>query len=124
DVLDAPGGLRIVTIHAFCESLLARFPIESRVAPHFQVMDERTAAEHLEEARDHVLQRARKDTALADRIGGLTARVNEQRFGELMAELAKHRDRVDRLTNPDLAAGLARVRACLGLEDGETIDSL
>ena len=124
DVLDAPGGLRIVTIHAFCESLLARFPIESGVAPHFQVMDERTAAEHLEEARDHVLERARKDESLATRIGGVTARVNEQRFGELMAELAKQRARVGRLVDPDLEAGLARIRACLELEEGETADSV
>ena len=50
-VLDAPGGLRILTIHAFCESLLSRFPIESGVAPHFQVMDDRTASEHLDAAQ-------------------------------------------------------------------------
>ena len=28
-LLDAPGGMRIVTIHSFCQSLLARFPILS-----------------------------------------------------------------------------------------------
>ena len=31
-VLDAPGGLKIQTIHAFCESLLGRFPIEARLS--------------------------------------------------------------------------------------------
>ncbi len=29
-VLDAPGGMRIETIHAFCQSLLRRFPLEAR----------------------------------------------------------------------------------------------
>ena len=33
-VLDAPGGMRIETIHAFCQSLLRRFPLEAGVAPH------------------------------------------------------------------------------------------
>jgi len=36
-VLDVPGGLKIRTIHSFCESLIARFPIEAGVAPHFSV---------------------------------------------------------------------------------------
>ena len=36
-VLDAPGGLNIQTIHAFCQSLLGRFPLEAGVAPHSTV---------------------------------------------------------------------------------------
>src|SRR5208282_5267825 len=58
-VLDAPGGLRIDTIHAFCQSLLRRFPIEANVPPHFQVMEERSANEAMEQARSHVLADAR-----------------------------------------------------------------
>ena len=33
-VLDAPGGMKIQTIHAFCQSLLRRFPLEAGLAPH------------------------------------------------------------------------------------------
>ncbi len=124
EVLDAPGGLKVVTIHAFCESLLARFPVESRVAAHFEVMDERTAAEHLEAARDRVLQRARIDPALAVKVGGVTARVNEQKFGELMAELAKHRARVRSLVAGGIDAAFTRVRDCLGLRVGETAERI
>ena len=40
-VLDAPGGMKIETIHAFCQSLLRRFPLEAEIAPHFQPMVER-----------------------------------------------------------------------------------
>ncbi len=29
EVLDLPGGMRIGTIHAFCQSLLRRFPLEA-----------------------------------------------------------------------------------------------
>ncbi len=43
--LEAPGGLKIQTIHAFCESVLRRFPLEAGLSPHFDVMDERTTAE-------------------------------------------------------------------------------
>src|SRR3546814_1508315 len=41
-VLEAPGGLRIETIHAFAQSLLAAFPMESGVAPGFAALDERS----------------------------------------------------------------------------------
>lgn len=41
-VLEAPGGLRIETIHAFAQSLLAAFPMEGGVAPGFSALDERS----------------------------------------------------------------------------------
>ncbi len=40
EVLDVPGGLAIMTIHSFCQSVLSRFPLESGVAPGFRVLDE------------------------------------------------------------------------------------
>ncbi|MDP7240855.1 MAG: hypothetical protein QGH72_06595, partial [Dehalococcoidia bacterium] len=46
-LLDTPGGMNIQTIHAFCQSLLGRFPLEADVAPHFALMDERDAEEML-----------------------------------------------------------------------------
>ena len=39
--LETPGGLRIQTIHAFCDAVLRRFPLEAGVSPRFEVMDER-----------------------------------------------------------------------------------
>ncbi len=38
--LEAKGGLKIYTIHGFCERLLQRFPLEADVTPHFKVLDE------------------------------------------------------------------------------------
>ncbi|MBE7211514.1 MAG: UvrD-helicase domain-containing protein, partial [Gluconacetobacter diazotrophicus] len=42
-VLDLPGGMRIGTIHAFCQSLLRRFPVEAAISPHFQLVEEAEA---------------------------------------------------------------------------------
>jgi ATP-dependent helicase/nuclease subunit A len=55
--LETPGGLRIQTIHAFCERLLARFPLEAGVPPGFDIADDARAAA--------LLARARADAALA-----------------------------------------------------------
>ncbi|MBX9746118.1 MAG: UvrD-helicase domain-containing protein, partial [Hyphomonadaceae bacterium] len=49
--LETPGGLKIQTIHAFCERLLARFPLEAGVAPGFDIADESRAAALLSDAR-------------------------------------------------------------------------
>jgi ATP-dependent helicase/nuclease subunit A len=43
--LETPGGLKIQTIHAFCERLLQLFPVESGMAPGFRVMEEQETKE-------------------------------------------------------------------------------
>ena len=44
-VLDAPGGLRIQTIHSFAQALLASFPEEAGIAPGFQPIEGRAEQE-------------------------------------------------------------------------------
>lgn len=53
--LETPGGLKIQTIHAFCEALLHQFPLEANVAGHFSVLDDREANVLLAEARRSLL---------------------------------------------------------------------
>src|SRR5690348_9504745 len=56
--LETPGGLKIQTIHSFCQYLLARFPIEAEIPPGFRVLDEQTTRDLIAEARAEVLERA------------------------------------------------------------------
>src|SRR4051812_19244295 len=44
-VLDCPGGLKIQTIHAFSQSLLAAFPAEAGIVPGFQPLEGRAEQE-------------------------------------------------------------------------------
>ncbi len=39
--IEAPGGLKIQTIHSFCSALLRRFPLEAQVSPQFREMEDR-----------------------------------------------------------------------------------
>jgi ATP-dependent helicase/nuclease subunit A len=48
--LETPGGLKIQTIHAFCERLLQLFPVESGMAPGFRVMSPQDTEQLLNEA--------------------------------------------------------------------------
>ena len=127
-VLDTPGGMKIETIHAFCQSLLRRFPLEAGLAPHFQVMDDRDAGEMLAQAREDVLSAARQETQgdLAQALSVVTGVVHETIFPELMADLAGERGRLRRLIaqhggRDGLIAALYRR---LDLPFGETVDSL
>ena len=44
-ILDAPGGLRIQTIHSFAQALLAAFPAEAGITPGFQPIEGRAEQE-------------------------------------------------------------------------------
>lgn len=41
--LETPGGLKVQTIHAFCQSVLRRFPLEAGVPPGFEVAQDAQA---------------------------------------------------------------------------------
>ena len=127
-VLDVPDSMKINTIHAFCESLLRRFPLEAGVAPHFQLVDERTAAEALHAARDAVLAHARRgdDEALAAALGEVAGRVNEDDFAKLLSDLSSERGRLRRVIDGHggVAGLAARLFGLLGVGETETEASI
>ena len=94
-VLDVPDGLKIQTIHAFCQSLLRRFPLEAGVAPNFEIADERMSGALLGAARARLLSAARPeaDEALASSLATMTAVIGEESFGALLADVSRERDR-------------------------------
>jgi len=86
--LETPGGLKIQTIHAFCERLLARFPLEAGVPPGFDIADEARSAA--------LLAQARADTALSadaplDAFRRFAARLSGEQLDQLMDRLALQR---------------------------------
>ena len=117
-VLDVPGGLRIQNFHAFCQALLARFPLEAGVAPHFRIMDDRTAGEMLAEARAEAMI----DSVNARALEVIARHKGDDDFAALMADLLAARGRLARaFAAHGRADGLAHaVRARLGLEPGTT----
>ena len=54
-VLEVPGGLKMMTIHSFCTSLLHRFPLEADVPPNFTVLEDLTARQMMQLALTEVL---------------------------------------------------------------------
>src|SRR5690606_37601031 len=82
--LETPGGLKIQTIHAFCEAILHQFPLEANIAGHFELLDPQMEASLIAEARRDLLA-----GAAADEDENLSAAFAEvlQRGGEYGLEM-------------------------------------
>ena len=126
-VLEVPDGMKIMTIHAFCQSVLRRFPIEAGVVPHFAVMDERDSSELLEAVQLELMVRAQAgDGDLAAAVADITSRIHESRFPDLMAELTAARGRIADLIvrHGGVDPLVAAIFTVLGLDDGDTPDAV
>ncbi len=63
--IEAPGGLKIQTIHSFCSKILRQFPLEAGVSPQFDELDERQQQDLLKEVIDDV---ARLSPGVIERV--------------------------------------------------------
>jgi ATP-dependent helicase/nuclease subunit A len=80
--LETPGGLKIQTIHAFCDSLLRRFPLEAGVSPRFEVLDDRQAALMIAAIRADMAEAAEQGAGSG--FDAVAARLNEDALDELI----------------------------------------
>ena len=96
--LETPGGLKIQTIHAFCELVLHQFPLEANVAGHFEILDDATATAFLAEARRTLLTAAahREDAALAEAFRYVLEAGGEFGLENLLSALVANRDAIRR----------------------------
>ncbi len=127
-VLDLHAGLQIQTIHAFCQSLLGRFPLEAGLNPHFEAMDEGAAKEYLQTAMETLLAEAMtgKNAALQQAVGHVATRLTEQSFQDLMQAVIRERGLIQKLrTRYRTAEGIVKaVRGALDIAPDETVETV
>jgi ATP-dependent helicase/nuclease subunit A len=94
--LEAPGGLKVQTIHAFCTRLLQQFPFEANVAARFAVLDERSEAELLDRATLAALldAAAAPDGALGRALSAAVTAVADSTFRDVVTEAIRNRHEV------------------------------
>ncbi|HEY5363257.1 MAG TPA: UvrD-helicase domain-containing protein, partial [Aestuariivirga sp.] len=85
--LETPGGLKIQTIHAFCERLLHLFPVEAGLAPGFSLLEDRAADELRERAIAQVTYGQKVEPQVAQAFDVLSDRLNKDQFGTVIKEL-------------------------------------
>ncbi|MBR6231883.1 MAG: UvrD-helicase domain-containing protein [Alphaproteobacteria bacterium] len=93
--LETPGGLKIMTIHSFCTTILERFPLEADVPPHFSVAEELTAQKLLSDSLDQVLE----SPNVIKEVQFLAQKMNKENLLEVLQNILKDRDRLEELLN-------------------------
>ncbi len=84
--IEAPGGLKIQTIHSFCATLLRRFPLEAGVSPQFREMEDRAAAL----LRADVIERLTEGPE-AGLVAELALGLSDESFDEIATEVLSRR---------------------------------
>ena len=120
--VETPGGLKIETIHAFCERLLHLVPFEADVPARFAVLDDAQAADILAEARGAVLVEAAGTPGIGEALDSVASEASGDGLIQLLAEA---------VASPLLPSGpaaqeaaLAALRRAFGLSPEETPEAL
>jgi ATP-dependent helicase/nuclease subunit A len=113
-VLDLPGGMRIGTIHAFCQSLLRRFPLEAELSPHFQLVSDADAVAALIQSREAMLAGVQSPADLSA-LSLLAGLASLDQFGRLVTILQADRDRLDEVVALQSSGWTQAQRRVLGV---------
>jgi ATP-dependent helicase/nuclease subunit A len=127
--LETPGGLKIQTIHSFCERLLGRFPIEAGIPPAFRVLDEQSARDLIAEARAQLLERAGSgDRELAAAVAHIVTEASESRLHQILhAALGNDRRKLERFfaVLPEGEEALRRLaERAHGVQQGDSVEHI
>jgi ATP-dependent helicase/nuclease subunit A len=125
--IETPGGLKIETIHAFCERILHLFPFEANVPARFEVLDEDAADELLASAKTAVLMEAAagSDIALRDALAAVSLEVTGEQFdAAIRAAVAERQFLRAHRTSAALQAAMGELTDALGLRADETVETI
>src|SRR5690606_13317583 len=127
EALETPGGLKIQTIHAFCESVLHQFPLEANIAAHFEMLDPQMEELLFGDARREMLTGAvAEKPGLAEAFAVILERGGEFGLDLLLQEIVRRRDGlrdfIDRLGGD--TAAYADLLEEFGLAAGETAGTI
>ncbi|MGA2491767.1 MAG: double-strand break repair helicase AddA [Roseiarcus sp.] len=116
--IETPGGLKIQTIHAFCERLLHVFPFEANVPAGFSVADDREAAALIAEARARAFADDLRAPEREAEVARIAREAGAEGFDALLAETLSRRAEFDAIG--DAEAYAAALRRALDLGASET----
>ncbi|MES2156727.1 MAG: double-strand break repair helicase AddA [Pseudomonadota bacterium] len=118
EVLESTGGgLRIQTIHGFCQQLLTAFPLEADLTPGFRPLDQREQGNVARQTLADMVVRAHEqhDAALMESLQSLSLRLGEGGAEQFLMRCAGRVEKLDSLP-PAITPWLM---SQLGLPDGD-----
>jgi ATP-dependent helicase/nuclease subunit A len=126
EALETPGGLKILTIHGFCERVLQQFPFEANVTPRFTVLDDRTASEYVAAARANVITQATSEPdslfgqAMTAVIEGASDSAFANALGELLGARSALAQALAAAPGPDVRSLIPGIAAALGVSPDDS----
>ncbi len=121
--LDSPGGLKIQTIHAFCEALLHQFPLEANISGHFEVIEQAQQERLIAEARRQIMLEMESGSGDQRGLGGaletLLALVSDDAIDKGLDAIVAKRDPFLEWTDGDIAASMAPLWHHAGFHPGQ-----
>ena len=95
-LLDTPGGMKIQTIHSFCQDLLSRFPLEAGVPPYFEVIETAEQNDILKQIRRQIIVEAqtRPESKTARYMHYITANMKESAFSDTLNDIIEKREKL------------------------------
>jgi ATP-dependent helicase/nuclease subunit A len=120
--LETPGGLKVQTIHAFCDRVLHQFPFEARVPAGFDVLEELGERDLLARARISVLFEAanNRGSALGQALAHAVAVASDPSLDKTLEEAVQDRRKLLRFMD-ESGSGDAVIAAALGLKPVQTL---
>lgn len=123
EVLEARGGgLRVMTIHAFCQTMLGSFPLEAGLAPGFRAVEGREQAALASNVLGGLAETAERegDARLIAALRALSRRLGEAGTQSFLLRSAKSLDALETLTD----GVAAKVRRALNVPADFTPDQI
>ena len=123
--VETPGGLKIQTIHGFCERLLHLFPFEAAVPARFKVMEEREQMAALDAAINATLAASLADPEgpLGRALGIATESAGEDSFRGALRAFMESRRHIE--TPPiERKFAVSPLRARMGVAPDATVEAV
>ena len=121
-VLEAPGGLRIQTIHSFAQTLLAAFPAEAGISPGFRPIEGREEQQLARRTLADLLSDAEStgNQSLIEDVQALSLRLGEKDAEAYLMHCARAHDALQKFGPAD---GIeAWLRRLIDLPEGDIAD--
>jgi len=123
-VLDTPDGIKIQTIHSFCQEILKRFPLEAKISPYFEVMDDRETQETLAQIKQDILTDIPAN--LVSSLNYLTANCSEYSFPKILSSITDNCNMLESYFSsfPDFNQAIKHISSVLHTPEDYTISSV
>lgn len=126
--IETPGGLKIQTIHAFCDALLHQFPFEAGIPANFRELDPASEAELMTGAITAMMDRAGQEAECAEALAleTVTRLSGEERFAALMKKALSFRDVINDVlpTNEATSYYAERLNQAFALTPGDDLNAI